>query len=62
MNAIEASERLRLLSNATMPLETAIDKARSDGNHLGKYALEVILGEVNAEKDELQRKLSEVII
>jgi len=60
MNAIQASERLRVLGNGIAALEYSIDEANRRGDVCGRHALRVIREELTAERDELHSKLSEV--
>ena len=62
MNAIEASERLRVLENAIKALDYSIEEANRRADVYGRHALRVLLSEVTMERDELKRKLSEVSI
>lgn len=62
MNAIEASERFNLLNNAISALEYSIDEANRRADVYGRHALRKIREELTVERDELNRKLTEVSI
>lgn len=62
MNAFQANERLRILSNAIWALETAIRDANDRQDLNGRHALAIVMDELQSERDELQRKLFEIEI
>ena len=62
MNAIEANQRLDILTNAVSALEYAIEEAGRRADVYGRHALRTIREELIVERDELHAKLSEVSI
>ena len=62
MNAFTAMERLRILQNGLWALDKAIDEARRSQDPNSRHALSVIKGEVQAEYDDIKRKLAEVTL